>query len=370
VTRRPQGSAASVCGHAQQFGGSAHRTAPGPHTERGRMRTGRRGGPTPGDRPRLTIDGVARPRVSPLLVTRLCLAAVVANAVIVVTGALVRLTGSGLGCPTWPQCTGSSYVNTPAYGIHGVIEFGNRTLTFVLSLVVAACILVTLAQHPRRRDLLWWSWSLFLGIVAQALLGGLTVRTHLNPWTVSAHFLLSMALIAAAVTLHVRSREPDGPAAALVHPQMRRLVGLLVGVTVAVLALGTLVTGSGPHAGDRTARRTGFDPAMVSNLHADAVMLLIGLTIATLAGLRATGAPARVQRAATVLAGVELAQGAIGYLQYFLQLPVALVAAHVIGACTVWLAVLYLCFACRERVAVPVLISERVSAEPRGVPAR
>ncbi len=309
------------------------------------------------------------PRVPPVFLTRLCLGAVVANAVIVVTGALVRLTGSGLGCPTWPRCTPTSYVNTAEYGVHGVIEFGNRSLTFALSLVVAACIASTLARRPRRPDLVWWSLSLLLGIVAQAVLGGLTVRTHLNPWLVSGHFLLSMALIAAAVTLHVRSGEPAGRTRVLVHPQMRRLLGLLVAVTAAVLTLGTVVTGSGPHAGDRTARRTGLDPAMMSQLHADAVMLLIGLTVATLVALRATGAPVRAQRASVVLLGVELAQGVVGYLQYFLHLPVALVAVHVAGACAVWLAALYLLFAGRERLAEHLPRTAQVSAHP-SVPVR
>ena len=306
--------------------------------------------------------------MSPRGTTWLCLAAVVANAVIVVTGALVRLTGSGLGCPTWPRCTATSYVNTAEYGVHGVIEFGNRMLTFALSVVVAACIAVTLARRRERPDLPRWSLLLLLGIVAQAVLGGITVRTHLNPWTVSAHFLLSMALIAAAVALHVRAREPAGRAHSLLHPQLRRVVTLLVVVTGTVLALGTVVTGSGPHAGDRTARRTGFDPAMVSQLHADAVMLLIGLTLATLAGLRATSAPAAVQRAAAVLLGVELAQGIIGYLQYFLHLPVALVAAHVAGACAVWIAVLYLAWA--GRAAGAGSPAATVSADLPAVPVR
>ncbi len=290
----------------------------------------------------------ARLRPSSRLISRLCLAAVVGNAVIVVTGALVRLTRSGLGCPTWPRCSSGSYVNTPEYGIHGLIEFGNRTLNAPLGVLVAACVVATLLQRPRRRDLVLLSWGLVLGIAAQAVLGGITVRTHLNPWTVAAHFLLSMALIAVAAALHSRSSEParpNTPADPAVHPLMRRLGGLLVGVTAVVLVLGTMVTGSGPHSGDRTASRTGFDPATISQFHADAVMLLIGLTVATLVGLRATAAPRRARRAAGVLLGVELAQGLIGYLQYFTGLPVALVAVHVAGACLVWLAALYLGFA-------------------------
>jgi len=255
---------------------------------------------------------------------------------IVLTGALVRLTGSGLGCPTWPKCAGSSYVNTPEYGMHGVIEFGNRSLTVVLAVVVAACIVLTVLQRPRRRDLVALSWALFAGIVGQAVLGGITVRTHLNPWTVAAHFLLSMVLIAVAATLVIRSRKSGGTLS--VQPLPRGLGLAVTGLTAAVLVLGTLVTGSGPHAGDSSAARTGFDPATVTHLHAAAVMALVALTVATLVALRVTGGPGRAQRAAAVLLGLELAQGAVGYLQYLTGVPVVLVAVHVAGACLVWLA--------------------------------
>jgi cytochrome c oxidase assembly protein subunit 15 len=288
---------------------------------------------------------------------RVVLAALVANMGIVLTGALVRLTGSGLGCPTWPKCTGSSYVNTPEYGVHGVIEFGNRSLTFVLSIVVAACIVVTLLQRPRRRDLVVLSWSLFAGIVGQAVLGGITVRTHLNPWTVAAHFLLSMVLIAAAAVLVAKSRETSrersrataGPG---VRPLVRGLGLGAVGLTAAVLVLGTLVTGSGPHAGDVSAARTGFDPATVSHVHAVAVMVLLALTVATLVGLRVTGGPPGAQRAVAVLLGLELAQGVVGYVQYITGVPVVLVAVHVAGACLVWLAAVSLALAVRQAAAV------------------
>lgn len=314
------------------------------------------------------MTGPLRP--SPLAVTRVCLAAVIANTVLVVTGALVRLTGSGLGCPTWPRCAGSSYRNTPASGVHGEIEFGNRMLTFVLAAVVLACIVATLRQQRRRRDLVRLAWGLLAGIVAQAVLGGITVRTHLNPWTVSGHFLLSMVLVAVAVALHTRSRESDGPARPLVGAHLRWLGRLLAAVTAGVLALGTIVTASGPHAGDRTARRTGFDPATVSQLHSDAVMLLIGLTIATLVAFAASGAPPRVRRYTAALLAAELGQGVIGYLQYFTGLPVPLVALHVAGACAVWLAAVYLLFAMRERPPAEVAVDRSISAAPGVASAR
>jgi cytochrome c oxidase assembly protein subunit 15 len=171
----------------------------------------------------------------------------------------------------------------------------------------------------------------FLGIPAQALLGGITVLTGLNPWTVAAHFLLSMVLVAVATTLWLRSREPG-----VGQPLLRRpfvlLVSGITAVTAVVLALGTVVTGSGPHSGDPKAGRTGFDPELVSQLHADVVFLLIGLTVALLVALYAVDSPGRVRRAARDLLIVQLAQGVVGYVQYFTDLPVALVVLHMLGA--------------------------------------
>jgi cytochrome c oxidase assembly protein subunit 15 len=273
--------------------------------------------------------------VSSAIVSRLALANAVANGAIVVTGGAVRLTGSGLGCPTWPRCTSASFVATPELAGHGVIEFGNRLLTFVLAAVAVATV-VAVWRSPRR-DLRPLAVLTFLGIPAQALLGGVTVLTGLNPWTVAAHFLVSIVLIALATVLWLRSREP-----AVGRPLLRRPLALLVtgtaAVTAVVLVLGTLVTGSGPHSGDvdendvPTGDRMGFDVELVSQLHADAVFLLVGLTVALLVALHATDAPGRVTRAARDLLVVQLAQGAVGYVQYFTDLPVALVLLHMLGA--------------------------------------
>ena len=191
----------------------------------------------------------------------------------------------------------------------------------------------------------------FLGIPAQAVLGGVTVLTGLNPWTVAAHFLLSMAIIAVTVALAWRAARPDGPARPVLGRELTWLVRAVVAVVALVLALGTVVTGSGPHAGDEAAARTGFDPETVSQLHADAVMLLVGLTVAAVLWLRAAGAPAEVRRAGAVLLGVELAQGLVGFVQYFTGLPVLLVGAHLIGACLVWIAAVRLLLATRTRAA-------------------
>jgi heme a synthase len=263
------------------------------------------------------------------LVSRVTLANAVANGAIVVTGGAVRLTGSGLGCPTWPRCTDESFVVTPELAGHGIVEFGNRLLTFVLTAVAIATVVVVFRSV--RRDLRTLAVIGFLGIPAQALLGGITVLTGLNPWTVAAHFLLSMVLVAVATILWLRSREPG-----VGQPLLRRpfvlLVSGITAVTAVVLALGTVVTGSGPHSGDPKAGRTGFDPEQVSQLHADVVFLLIGLTVALLVALYAVDSPGRVRRAARDLLIVQLAQGLVGYVQYFTDLPIALVLVHMLGA--------------------------------------
>ena len=266
---------------------------------------------------------------SPAAVSRVALANAVANGVIVLTGGAVRLTGSGLGCPTWPRCTEDSFVATDELAVHGAIEFGNRLLTFVLTAVAIATVVVVFRSV--RRDLRVLAVLGFLGIPAQALLGGVTVLTGLNPWTVAAHFLLSMALVAIATVLWLRSREPGVGQPLLRRPFVLLVSGIAV-VTAAVLVLGTVVTGSGPHSGDPAAGRTGLDPELVSQLHADVVFLLLGLTVALLVALHATDSPGRVRRAARDLLVVQLAQGVVGYVQYFTDLPIALVLAHMLGA--------------------------------------
>jgi cytochrome c oxidase assembly protein subunit 15 len=264
----------------------------------------------------------------PAAVSRVALANVVANVLIVVTGGAVRLTGSGLGCPTWPECTGGSLVPTRELAGHGVIEFGNRTLTFVLTVAAVATLVVV--WRSARRDLRVLAVLSFLGIPVQALLGGITVLTGLNPWIVAGHFLLSMVLVAVATILWLRSREP-GVGQLVVRRPLPLLVAGIAAATAAVLVVGTVVTGSGPHSGDPKAGRTGFDPELVSQLHADLVFLLVGLTVALLVALYATDSPGRVRRAARDLLVVELAQGVIGYVQYFTGLPVAVVLLHMLG---------------------------------------
>jgi cytochrome c oxidase assembly protein subunit 15 len=263
------------------------------------------------------------------------LANVVANVLIVVTGGAVRLTGSGLGCPTWPKCTDASLVPTKELAGHGVIEFGNRTLTFLLTITAVAVLVVV--WRSARRDLRTLAVLSFLGIPVQAALGGVTVLTGLNPWIVAGHFLLSMVIVAIATTLWLRSTEPGVGQLVVRRPIPLLVTGIAV-VTGAVLVIGTVVTGSGPHSGDPKAGRTGFDPELVSQLHADVVFLLVGLTVALLVALYATDSPGRVRRAARDLLIVELAQGVIGYVQYFTGLPIAVVLLHMLGAALITVA--------------------------------
>jgi cytochrome c oxidase assembly protein subunit 15 len=256
----------------------------------------------------------------------LAIASLAANIGIVVTGGVVRLTGSGLGCPTWPQCTEESLVPHGALGVHGAIEFGNRTLTFVLAAIAIATFVAAWRTHDRR--LVLPALVLGLGIPAQAVVGGITVLTDLNPWIVALHLLLSMAMIQVAVLLvrrsyGVRSPEPQ-------HPWLGHATFL---AGWAVLYVGTVVTGSGPNAGDEKAVRNGLDPDRLSQLHADLVFLLLGLAVAWLVLARGS-LPRDVVRASVTLVAVLLVQGVVGFAQYFAGLPTGLVAIHLLGAAT------------------------------------
>jgi cytochrome c oxidase assembly protein subunit 15 len=275
----------------------------------------------------------------PRALPRWAIATLVANIGIVVTGGLVRLTGSGLGCPTWPRCTDDSFVAHPELGIYGAIEFGNRLLTFVL-IVIAVLTFASAALYRdptrsdrggRRRDLFWLAGGLALGIPAQGVVGGITVLTDLNPWIVSLHLLCSLAIVGVAVLFLERV---DRPARAA--PTLGAVVGLAWATFAsawAVLYVGTVVTGSGPHAGDVKAPRNGLDPLQISQAHADAVFLFVGLSLGLVIALRVTGSPAA--GVAALLVGVELAQGLIGFVQYFTDLPIVLVELHLLGAAAI-----------------------------------
>jgi cytochrome c oxidase assembly protein subunit 15 len=258
---------------------------------------------------------------------RFAWATLVANTALVVTGGAVRLTGSGLGCPTWPRCNGDSFTPHGTIGPHQLIEFGNRTLTFVLVAIAVATFVA--ARQSGRRDLLRLSVVLGLAIPAQAVLGGITVLSDLNPWVVSLHLVLSLAIISLAVLFLHRLDHPPAP---LVRGVVPTLAWTTYAVTWLVLYAGTVVTGSGPHAGDADSPRNGLDPLQLSQLHADLVFLLIGLTVGMWFALRATGGDLRP---VTALAAVEVLQATVGFVQYFAGLPVAVVMLHMLGAALV-----------------------------------
>ncbi|HBJ72980.1 MAG TPA: heme A synthase [Actinobacteria bacterium] len=295
------------------------------------------------------------------------IANLVAQAAIIVTGATVRLTGSGLGCPTWPQCVDGSYVPVARQEQewHKYIEFGNRSLTFVLGiLAIAALIAAFIDQRsrvsrggPKRPVLLLLAAIPLLGTVAQAILGGITVLTGLNPVTVSLHFLVSMALVAGVVALVFRSADAgDGPITLLVRREIRVLTWVLAAVTAVVVVLGTLVTGSGPHSGDAKAEnRFSLDPRTISWIHADVVLLFIGLLAGLLFALYLTRGPRRVIMTTWTLVAISLAQAAIGYLQYFTGLPILLVLLHITGAVLLWIAILWVLGTERTRSAVSAI---------------
>ena len=256
------------------------------------------------------------------------------QAALVVTGGAVRLTGSGLGCPTWPECTPGSYTPVPHQAepqLNVWIEFGNRLLTFVLVIASAAVIIAVLKS--KRKDLRLLAVGQFLGIFGQGILGGITVLTDLNPIPVAGHLLLSIILIAGATSLYSRRYTP----VVFVKPTSltSKISWVHIVTSFVVIILGTIVTGSGPHAGDAQARRFDFDIRTVAWLHADAVIFLLGVTFAFYV---AQGTSAHSKKAIKVFALIALAQGGIGYIQYFTGIPEILVAAHLLGATLVWIA--------------------------------
>ncbi len=275
------------------------------------------------------------------------IASLVVNIGIVITGGVVRLTGSGLGCPTWPRCTDASFVPHRALGVHSAIEFGNRMLTFVVAAVAIATFLI--AWRLGRPAILRIAFVLALGVPAQAVIGGITVLTDLNPWIVSFHLLVSLAMVGLSVVLIRRVGEGDGPPVPVVPTGVVWLTRAVFVVGWAVLYVGTVVTGSGPHAGDAKAPRNDLDPRALTQLHTDVVFLLVGLTVAAVLVLWSSGAPVLVRRAAVILLAVELAQGVVGFVQYFTDLPVVLVTIHLLGAALLSAAMTWLLVSTRER---------------------
>ncbi len=294
---------------------------------------------------------------------RFTFAAIVTNVVIVFTGGLVRVTGSGLGCPTWPTCDGDNLVPVPGgahAGWQAALEFGNRLLTFVVLAAAIAVFVEVRRTRPHAAVIERCAWILPLGVIGQAILGGITVLTGLLPVTVAGHFLLSMALIATAVIVHehVVVRDTGVPRQAASRG-VQHATTALAAVAAVVLILGTIVTGAGPHGGDIDAPRLDIDIRFAAIAHADAVWMLLGLTVA-LVVLTWRQGPPELARALRLLLAVEIAQGIIGYTQYVLGVPEALVAVHILGAALLWLLVIRVWIV--ARVATPA--SQNVQQAP------
>jgi cytochrome c oxidase assembly protein subunit 15 len=257
---------------------------------------------------------------------------------IIITGAAVRLTGSGLGCSDWPTCESNRLVAPLEY--HAMIEFINRTITGLVSVMVIVAVLGSLLRTPRRRDLTWLSLGLVGGVIGQIVLGGLTVLFELRPPFVIGHFVLSMVLVWNAFVLHHRAGHDGAKGLPLVPSGIRRLGTALVVLASLAVLTGTVVTGTGPHSGDEKAIRLSFDITTVAKVHSGVVWLFLATTIFTLVALRLRGTAAVIDRDAKVLVVAILIQGAIGYTQYFTGVPPALVLVHVAGSVAVWLAAL------------------------------
>jgi cytochrome c oxidase assembly protein subunit 15 len=286
-------------------------------------------------------------------VRRAALAALVMSVVIVVTGGAVRLTGSGLGCPTWPKCTDDSLTTTSAMGFHGVIEFTNRMLTYVLCAAVGWAIIAARSEKPWRRDLTRLGWAQFWIVMSNAILGGIVVLVGLNPYTVAAHFLLSTALITVATVMWQRTREGAAEPRPLVGKAVQQLVWCLVAAAILLIAVGTVVTGAGPHAGDSSeVERMAVNWETVAKLHAVLAWIVVTLTFALWFVLKAVDAPKGPLDRTRDLFLILLGQGVIGYVQYFTDLPEALVGLHMFGSCLVWIGVLRVLLSLRERPGI------------------
>ncbi len=268
----------------------------------------------------------------------LAIAAVVAQAGIAVTGSVVRVTGSGLGCPTWPQCFPGSLVPTPHPEVATLtqwIEFGNRLLTGVVVIVAGLCLLAALNTRPRRSRLTRLALLQPLGVVAQALIGGATVLLQLAWWSVAVHFLVSMIMVWLAVQLVAAAGDGDGPPRPVVGSAVRGLIATSTVVLTGLLAAGTLVTAAGPHAGDADTPRLDVGIAPLAQLHADLLFGYLGLLVGLGFLLAAVHAPRPVWRRFTAVVVIVLAQGALGGTQYALGVPEVLVSLHVLGAALV-----------------------------------
>lgn len=289
----------------------------------------------------------------PRLLKGFAWAAAITNALIAVTGATVRVTGSGLGCETWPQCQHGSLVPVERTGlaaVHQAIEFSNRTLTGVVLVASLGTFLLYLLAKPRRPALFWLVAAGPLGVLFQAVWGGVVVRKELMWWTVAPHLLVSLVLVFCAVAVVVRLGEPDGPAESVVPRPLRALTALTIVVLSLLCVAGTLVTAAGPHGGDAKTPRLDLPVETLAQIHADLMFLYLGLMVAITVGFLATGAPRTLLTRAWVLVAITAAQGAIGLIQYWTKVPEALVITHVAGATALIWAASLVVLATRRRL--------------------
>ena len=308
---------------------------------------------------RARLTALWRGPIAPATYRTITVVVLIAVGAIIVSGAAVRLTGSGMGCPTWPTCEDGSLVPRGATGEHGWIEFVNRTFTGAVSVAVAAAVLASRRRQPRRADLARWSWGLVAGVFAQALLGGLVVVLHVAPIAVAGHYLLSAVLVWNAVVLHHKASEPEGLRRPRATPALRQWSTALVALGGLVLVTGTFVTGSGPHSGDDAADRLPFAVTTVARIHSGTVWAFLVVTVLVLRrAQRGDADPATIGRG-NVLVGLVLAQGLLGYVQYAAGVPEILVGAHVLGSVLVWVAALRFHLALTEPIP---------AAEPVGPP--
>jgi cytochrome c oxidase assembly protein subunit 15 len=294
-----------------------------------------------------------------LRITQVTAVIVVLN---IVTGAAVRLSDSGLGCPDWPTC--SQHHLTPPLSLHPAIEFGNRMVVVVLCIATALALLGALARVPRRRDLVWLSAGLLIGVLGEAALGAVVVYTKLNPYAVMTHFMVGIALLTDAFVLALRAGRAgragraDGAGGtdrpvSKVGRRERRISQVMVVLLAIAIAAGTATTGAGPHAGGPGAKRLPIALEEMARIHSGIVICLVALTLALVYLLDHTGAPASVLERARLLLGAMVVQGGIGYVQYFTHLPALLVGVHVFGATVVWMAMLWFVDGLTHRGAAP-----------------
>lgn len=285
---------------------------------------------------------VAPISVSPRTYRHITRVALIALVFIVVSGGAVRLTGSGLGCTDWPNCSPGSLTPVSAGDLHAMVEFVNRLVTGLVSVAVIVAVLGSLRRSPRRRDLTVLSLGLVAGVIGQIVLGGITVLVELSPPFVMGHFLLSMVLIGNAMVLVHRAEEDEGPRVPVVDAVTTMLGRLVLVAATLVLFTGTVVTAAGPHAGDADVDRLNLDITEAARIHGGSVIMLVAITLVLMRHLRRSGAPPSANRAGELLLIVLVAQAGIGYTQYFNGVPALLVGFHLLGASLVWLASLHL----------------------------